>query len=102
MRDTLPSEEVAKKKRRWQLAQSTVDFKDYYGLLGLAELELNANQDDIKKAYRRVAILCHPDKAKPEDRDDAEARFKGTSVLNLSNQYVGYHSTSFDRVFALF
>jgi len=33
--------------------------KDYYKLLGVAE---NATDDEIKKAFRKLAMKHHPDK----------------------------------------
>jgi curved DNA-binding protein len=47
-----------------------VEFKDYYKKIGV---ERNATQDDIKRAYRRLARKYHPDVSK---EPDAEARFK--------------------------
>lgn len=47
------------------------DKRDYYEVLGLQK---GASDDDIKKAYRRVAKECHPD-LHPGDKE-AEARFK--------------------------
>src|SRR5690606_30134480 len=47
-----------------------MEFKDYYKILGV---ERNASQDDIKRAYRRLARKYHPDVSK---ESDAEARFK--------------------------
>ena len=48
--------------------------RDYYETLGL---DRNANDDDIKKAYRRLAMKCHPDR-NPGD-NEAEKRFKELS-----------------------
>lgn len=49
--------------------------RDYYEVLGVPR---NASQDDIKKAYRRLAMELHPDRN--PDRADAEEHFKELSA----------------------
>lgn len=39
----------------------------------------NANDKDIKAAYRKLAMEWHPDK-NPDDRETAEAKFKDIGV----------------------
>jgi molecular chaperone DnaJ len=48
--------------------------RDYYQVLGLAK---GASADDIKKAYRKLAMKYHPDQNK--DNKEAEAKFKEIS-----------------------
>jgi molecular chaperone DnaJ len=48
--------------------------RDYYEILGV---EKNADEKEIKKAYRRVAMKFHPDR-NPED-PDADHKFKEAS-----------------------
>jgi molecular chaperone DnaJ len=49
---------------------ATDQKRDYYDVLGIAR---NASADEIKKAFRRLAMQYHPDRNKEAE---AEARFK--------------------------
>lgn len=63
---------------------------DYYKLL---QVDRNAKDDDLKKAYRKLAMKWHPDK-NPNNKKEAEAKFKQISeaydVLSDSNKRAVY------------
>ena len=54
-----------------------VEFKDYYDVLGMAR---DASDEEIKKAFRRLALKYHPDKAK--NKTAAEEKFKEINEAN--------------------
>uniref|UniRef100_A0A3Q2QLE9 DnaJ homolog subfamily C member 7 n=1 Tax=Fundulus heteroclitus TaxID=8078 RepID=A0A3Q2QLE9_FUNHE len=70
--------------------------KDYYKILGV---DKNATEDDIKKAYRKRALLHHPDRhsgASTEVQKEEEKKFKEVgeafSVLSDSKKKARYDS----------
>lgn len=60
--------------------------KDYYKTLGIQK---GASDEDIKKAYRKLALKYHPDKNKAKD---AEEKFKGLSCFCRVNHFLIEHT----------
>lgn len=58
-----------------------MEYKDYYKVLGV---EKSASQDEIKKAFRKLALKYHPDKTKGDK--SAEEKFK---EINEANEVLG-------------
>ena len=76
---------------------------EYYQILGVSR---NATADEIKKAYRKLAMKYHPDKAKG-DKKQAEEKFKQISEAYavLSNpekkkEYDKFGSQAFKQKFS--
>jgi curved DNA-binding protein len=53
-----------------------MEYKDYYQIMGVAR---DATQDEIRRAYRKLARKYHPDVSK---EPDAEERFKAIGEAN--------------------
>jgi molecular chaperone DnaJ len=50
--------------------------RDYYEILGISK---SATIEEIKKAYRSLAMTYHPDRVPPDQKKEAEGRFKEIS-----------------------
>lgn len=78
-----PSEPgIGKEIRNAELELKKAKRKDYYKILGVSK---DAGDAELKKAYRKLAIVHHPDK-NPDDPEAAE-RFKdiGEAYETLSD-----------------
>ena len=83
IQETYPGEPgIQRDVRTAELELKKSKRKDYYKILSV---DRDANEGDIKKAYRRLAIVHHPDK-NPDDESAAE-RFKdiGEAYETLSD-----------------
>ena len=75
--------------------------RDYYEILGIAK---SASVDEIKRAYRGLALKYHPDRVSADQKKDAEEKFKELSeayaVLSDPQKrsvYDQYGHTGFDQ-----
>jgi len=77
---------------------------DYYEILGVSKA---ATLEEVKKAYRELALKYHPDRVPPEQKKEAEEKFKGISeayaVLSDSSKrdlYDRYGHSGIDQKYA--
>ncbi len=75
--------------------------KDYYKLLGI---DKNSTKEEIKKAYKKLALKYHPDRAPEENKKEYEEKFKEISeayaVLSddtKRKQYDSFGHSAFDQ-----
>ena len=78
--------------------------RDYYEILGAKK---SANLDEIKKAYRELALRYHPDRVSQDQKKSAEEKFKEISeayaVLSDSSKralYDQYGHSGIDQKYA--
>ncbi len=70
--------------------ESILKEKDYYKILGLNK---QATSDDIRKAYKKLAVKYHPDKNKhPKSADAFKIISHAFSVLSDNNKKQNYDS----------
>jgi molecular chaperone DnaJ len=99
----------------------TMENKDYYGILGVGK---TANADEIKAAYRKLALKYHPDRN--PDNKEAENKFKeaaqayevlsdpekrkrydqfgaaGVEGMGGTGGHYGHHDMNMDDIFSAF
>lgn len=93
---TTPSASDAASKLASKLA---IGSEDLYELLELGEKRWHATADDIKKNFRRISLIYHPDKIShlgEEARENSEAHFKAVrkayDILSDKKKRAAYDS----------
>ena len=59
--------------RRTQRLEKQAKAKDYYKILGVGR---DATTKEVRKAYRQLAMVWHPDKVPVEQKDEATVKFR--------------------------
>lgn len=81
---------------RAKLHKKNLDLEDYYALLALEEYGVDSTESQIRANFKRISLICHPDKAPPAERSYAEKRFKAIQkafdTLTTKIKRIGYDS----------
>jgi hypothetical protein len=67
-----------------KVAVQSADIDDYYGLLNLKPDGFDVDMNVVKQNYSVISLICHPDKADPSVRQEAEGRFKAIQLGTIS------------------
>ena len=67
-------------------------MKEYYSILGVSE---NANQDEIKRAYKKKAMELHPDRHGGDKTKEAEFKKLNEAYSVLSDNQKKAHYDRF-------
>ena len=78
---------------------------DYYKIL---QVDKSASDDDLKKAYRKLAMKWHPDK-NPNNKKEAESKFKQISeayevnpTVSIDLSFVGISYFAIEFIVSVF
>ncbi|XP_049849217.1 dnaJ homolog subfamily C member 2-like [Schistocerca gregaria] len=69
------------------------NLEDLYEMLGLGHLRWLATSDQIRQAYRKKALLCHPDKSSDKDDTLFKAVNRAWSILGDDHKRRQYDSS---------
>jgi len=72
-REDPSSREMQQELRNAKLELKKSKRKNYYKILGV---EKNAGENEIRRAYKKMALKWHPDKHQGDDKEEAEKNFK--------------------------